>query len=121
MLVEMADMTKKAPLDIHRNNTYWWHDHGFEEEERDEMGIEIEKYDPPEVQVPAARRQLSRPTRPEYVENGTIELYFVETKYQLADLFTKAIPKEQFEYLVHRIGMRYMTPTQLERLTKSSS
>ncbi|GJZ62637.1 hypothetical protein Tco_0618774 [Tanacetum coccineum] len=30
---------------------YWWHDHGFEEEERNEMGIEIEKYDPPKVQV----------------------------------------------------------------------
>ncbi|GJS77287.1 hypothetical protein Tco_0727168 [Tanacetum coccineum] len=27
----------------------------------------------------------------------------VETEYQLADLFTKALPKERFEYLVHRI------------------
>ncbi|GJR42578.1 hypothetical protein Tco_1310681 [Tanacetum coccineum] len=26
-----------------------------------------------------------------------------ETEYQLADLFTKALPKEHFEYLVHRI------------------
>ncbi|GKD18646.1 retrovirus-related pol polyprotein from transposon TNT 1-94, partial [Tanacetum coccineum] len=34
---------------------------------------------------------------------GTMELYFVGTKYQLADLFTKALPKESFEYLVHRI------------------
>ncbi|GKA35663.1 retrovirus-related pol polyprotein from transposon TNT 1-94 [Tanacetum coccineum] len=57
----------------------------------------------------------------EHVEKGTVELYFVETKYQLADLFTKALPKERFEYLVHRIGMRCMTPTQLESLTKSSS
>ncbi|GJU19256.1 retrovirus-related pol polyprotein from transposon TNT 1-94 [Tanacetum coccineum] len=39
-------------------------------------------------------------------------------EYQLADLFTKALPKERFEYLVHRIGMRCMTPTQLESLTK---
>ncbi|GJZ01055.1 hypothetical protein Tco_0519016 [Tanacetum coccineum] len=51
MLVEMADMTKKAPLDVHRDSTYWWHDHGFEKEERNDMGIEIEKFDPPEVQV----------------------------------------------------------------------
>ncbi|GJU46625.1 hypothetical protein Tco_1203891 [Tanacetum coccineum] len=36
---------------------------------------------------------------------------------QLADLFTKALLKERFEYLVHRIGMRCMTPTQLESLT----
>ncbi|GJR54236.1 retrovirus-related pol polyprotein from transposon TNT 1-94 [Tanacetum coccineum] len=53
----------------------------------------------------------------EHVEKGTIELYFVGTEYQLADLFTKALPKERFEYLVHRIGMRCMTPTELERLT----
>nr|GFA46033.1 retrovirus-related Pol polyprotein from transposon TNT 1-94 [Tanacetum cinerariifolium] len=57
----------------------------------------------------------------EHVEKGTVELYFVGTKYQLADLFTKALPKERFEYLVHRIGIRCMTPTKLESLKKSSS
>ncbi|GKE51347.1 hypothetical protein Tco_1486503, partial [Tanacetum coccineum] len=57
----------------------------------------------------------------EHVEKGTVEIYFVGTEYQLADLFTKALPKEHFEYLVHRIGMRCMTPTQLESLTKLSS
>ncbi|GKF40432.1 hypothetical protein Tco_0120493, partial [Tanacetum coccineum] len=51
----------------------------------------------------------------EHVENGTVELYFVGTEYQLVDLFTKALPKERFEYLVHRIGMRCITPTQLEK------
>ncbi|GJX21330.1 retrovirus-related pol polyprotein from transposon TNT 1-94 [Tanacetum coccineum] len=30
----------------------------------------------------------------EHVEKGTIELYFVGTEYQLADLFTKALPRE---------------------------
>ncbi|GJQ96914.1 retrovirus-related pol polyprotein from transposon TNT 1-94 [Tanacetum coccineum] len=39
----------------------------------------------------------------EHVEKGTVEIYFVGTEYQLADLFTKALPKERFEYLVHRI------------------
>ncbi|GJZ81857.1 hypothetical protein Tco_0646851 [Tanacetum coccineum] len=39
----------------------------------------------------------------EHVEKGMVELYFVRTEYQLADLFTKALPKERFEYLVHRI------------------
>ncbi|GKB77467.1 hypothetical protein Tco_0944362, partial [Tanacetum coccineum] len=57
----------------------------------------------------------------EHVEKGTMEIYFVGAEYQLADLFTKALPKERFEYLVHRIGMRCMTPTQLESLTKLSS
>ncbi|GJT04317.1 hypothetical protein Tco_0838779 [Tanacetum coccineum] len=57
----------------------------------------------------------------EHVEKGTVEIYFVGTEYQLADLFTKALPKERFEYLVHRIGMRCMTPKQLRSLTKLSS
>ncbi|GJY88513.1 hypothetical protein Tco_0503141 [Tanacetum coccineum] len=39
----------------------------------------------------------------EHVEKGTIELYFVRTEYQLADLFTKALPKERFEFLVHAV------------------
>ncbi|GJX46263.1 hypothetical protein Tco_0271453 [Tanacetum coccineum] len=54
----------------------------------------------------------------EHVERGTIELYFVGTEYQLVDLFTKALPRVWFEYLVHRIGMRCITPTELERLAK---
>ncbi|GJZ13941.1 hypothetical protein Tco_0549171 [Tanacetum coccineum] len=41
----------------------------------------------------------------EHVEKDTIELYFVETEYQLADMFTKALPRERFEYLVHKIGI----------------
>ncbi|GJR70208.1 hypothetical protein Tco_0016273 [Tanacetum coccineum] len=56
-----------------------------------------------------------------HVEQGTIELYFVGTEYQLADIFTKALPKEMFKYLVHRISMRCVTPTELERLVKLSS
>ncbi|GJT47970.1 retrovirus-related pol polyprotein from transposon TNT 1-94 [Tanacetum coccineum] len=39
----------------------------------------------------------------EHVEKGIMEIYFVGTEYQLADLFTKALPKERVEYLVHRI------------------
>ncbi|GKD14337.1 putative ribonuclease H-like domain-containing protein [Tanacetum coccineum] len=57
----------------------------------------------------------------EHVEKETVELYFVGTEYQLADLFTKSLPKECFEYLVHHIGMICMTPTQLKSLTKLSS
>ncbi|GJT31732.1 hypothetical protein Tco_0922151 [Tanacetum coccineum] len=39
----------------------------------------------------------------EHVENGIIELYFVRTEYQLADMFTKALPEDRFQYLVRRI------------------
>ncbi|GJY59395.1 retrovirus-related pol polyprotein from transposon TNT 1-94 [Tanacetum coccineum] len=37
-----------------------------------------------------------------------------ETEYQLADMFTKALPEERFQYLVRRIGMRCLTPAKLE-------
>ncbi|GJZ50441.1 hypothetical protein Tco_0604631 [Tanacetum coccineum] len=37
------------------------------------------------------------------VQLSTIELYFIGMEYQLADLFTKGLPKERFEYLVYRI------------------
>nr|GEV26096.1 retrotransposon protein, putative, unclassified [Tanacetum cinerariifolium] len=46
----------------------------------------------------------------EQVEMGILELYFVRTKYQLADMFTKSLSKERFEYLVGRLDMRCLTP-----------
>nr|GEX42897.1 copia protein [Tanacetum cinerariifolium] len=55
----------------------------------------------------------------EHVEKGTIELYFAKTYYQLADLFTKALPVDRFNYLVHRLGMRSLSPQELDRLAKS--
>nr|GFB26674.1 retrovirus-related Pol polyprotein from transposon TNT 1-94 [Tanacetum cinerariifolium] len=55
----------------------------------------------------------------EHVEKGAIELYCVKTGYQLADIFTKAFPTNRFNYLVRRIGMRSLSPKELERLAKS--
>nr|GEX18190.1 copia protein [Tanacetum cinerariifolium] len=55
----------------------------------------------------------------EHVEKGTIKLYFVETDYQLADLFTKAFPADRFNYLVRRLGMHSLSPQELDRLAKS--
>nr|GEV24912.1 retrovirus-related Pol polyprotein from transposon TNT 1-94 [Tanacetum cinerariifolium] len=55
----------------------------------------------------------------EHVEKGTIELYFVKTDYQLADIFTKPLPTDRFNYLVRRLGMRSLTPKRIERLEKS--
>nr|GEX67264.1 retrovirus-related Pol polyprotein from transposon TNT 1-94 [Tanacetum cinerariifolium] len=46
----------------------------------------------------------------EYVEKGTIERYFVKMDYQLADLFTKALLEERFNYLVRRLGMHSLSP-----------
>nr|GEV48004.1 retrovirus-related Pol polyprotein from transposon TNT 1-94 [Tanacetum cinerariifolium] len=52
----------------------------------------------------------------EKVEKGIVELFFVRTEYQLADLYTKALPVERFKYLVRRLGMRCLTPAELEAL-----
>nr|GFB03666.1 hypothetical protein [Tanacetum cinerariifolium] len=57
----------------------------------------------------------------EQVENNIIELYFIRTEYQLADMFTKALPEDRFKYLVSRIGMRCLTPTEREVLAKESA
>ncbi|GKC78337.1 retrovirus-related pol polyprotein from transposon TNT 1-94, partial [Tanacetum coccineum] len=52
----------------------------------------------------------------EQVEKGIVELFFVGTEYQLADLFTKAMSEDRFKYLVKRLGMRCLTPEELEVL-----
>ncbi|GJW68326.1 putative ribonuclease H-like domain-containing protein [Tanacetum coccineum] len=52
----------------------------------------------------------------EQVENRVVELYFVETNYQLADILTKALPRERFEFLLPRLGMKSLTPETLRRL-----
>nr|GFA12468.1 retrotransposon protein, putative, unclassified [Tanacetum cinerariifolium] len=57
----------------------------------------------------------------EHVENCIIELYFVRTEYQLADMFTRALAEDRFKYLVKRIGMRCLTPAELEVLPKESA
>ncbi|GJV95095.1 retrovirus-related pol polyprotein from transposon TNT 1-94 [Tanacetum coccineum] len=57
----------------------------------------------------------------EQVKKGIVELFFVKTKYQLADLFTKALPEDRFKYLVRRLGMRCLTPAELEVLANEST
>nr|GEX29005.1 retrovirus-related Pol polyprotein from transposon TNT 1-94 [Tanacetum cinerariifolium] len=52
----------------------------------------------------------------EQVENVMVELYFVTMDYQLADIFTKALPRERFEFLLPYLGMKIMTLKTLKRL-----
>ncbi|GJW79824.1 retrotransposon protein, putative, ty1-copia subclass, partial [Tanacetum coccineum] len=54
----------------------------------------------------------------EQVENGIMELYFVRTEYQLADIFTKPLPKERFNFLIEKLGMRSMSLEMLKRLAE---
>ncbi|GJU51273.1 hypothetical protein Tco_1220828 [Tanacetum coccineum] len=57
----------------------------------------------------------------EQVKKGIVELFFVGTEYQLADLFTKALSEDRFKYLVKRLGMRCLTPDELEVLAIESA
>ncbi|GKB96213.1 retrovirus-related pol polyprotein from transposon TNT 1-94, partial [Tanacetum coccineum] len=55
------------------------------------------------------------------VENVIVELYFVRTKYQLADIFTKPLPRERFNFLIEKLGMRSMSPEMLKRLIEEEN
>ncbi|GJW73832.1 retrovirus-related pol polyprotein from transposon TNT 1-94 [Tanacetum coccineum] len=52
----------------------------------------------------------------EQVENGVVELYFVRTEYQLADIFTKALPRERFNFLIEKLEMKSMSPETIKSL-----
>nr|GEU30426.1 hypothetical protein [Tanacetum cinerariifolium] len=52
----------------------------------------------------------------EQVENRVIELYFINTGYQLADLFTKALGRDRIEFLINKLGMKSFTLETLKQL-----
>ncbi|GJU73312.1 retrovirus-related pol polyprotein from transposon TNT 1-94 [Tanacetum coccineum] len=52
----------------------------------------------------------------EQVENGVVELYFVNTEYQLVDIFTKALCRERIEFLINKQGMRSFISETLKQL-----
>nr|GEV23307.1 retrovirus-related Pol polyprotein from transposon TNT 1-94 [Tanacetum cinerariifolium] len=57
----------------------------------------------------------------EQVENGIVELYFVRTEYQLADIFTKPLPRERFNFLIEKLGIKSMSPNALKRLAEETN
>nr|GEZ13175.1 retrovirus-related Pol polyprotein from transposon TNT 1-94 [Tanacetum cinerariifolium] len=56
----------------------------------------------------------------EQVENGIVELYFVRTEYQLADIFTKPLPREEFNFLIKKFSMRSMSSETLKQLAEET-
>nr|GEV74245.1 retrovirus-related Pol polyprotein from transposon TNT 1-94 [Tanacetum cinerariifolium] len=52
----------------------------------------------------------------EHAENGVIKLYFVNTEYQLTDIFTKALGREIIEFLINKLRMRSFTSETLKQL-----
>nr|GEW63055.1 hypothetical protein [Tanacetum cinerariifolium] len=59
-------------------------------------------------------------TEAEYVALSTSCAQVIR-EYQLANMFTKALPEDRFKYLVRRIGMRCLTLAELEVLAKESA
>ncbi|GJW40094.1 retrovirus-related pol polyprotein from transposon TNT 1-94, partial [Tanacetum coccineum] len=64
-------------------------------------------------------------TESEYIvlsgfKNGVVELYFVRTEYQLVDIFTKALARERFEFLVNKLGMKNMSLETLKSLAEEN-
>ncbi|GKF19358.1 hypothetical protein Tco_0067996, partial [Tanacetum coccineum] len=57
----------------------------------------------------------------EQVEKGVVELYFVRTEYKLADIFTKALPRERFEFILPRLGMKSMKLETLKQVSDPDS
>ncbi|GKB81073.1 hypothetical protein Tco_0947968 [Tanacetum coccineum] len=55
----------------------------------------------------------------EQVENEVFELSFIKTTYQLADIITKALARERFEFLINRLGMQSITLEKLKVLAES--
>ncbi|GJU58572.1 retrovirus-related pol polyprotein from transposon TNT 1-94 [Tanacetum coccineum] len=53
------------------------------------------------------------------VKNEVVELYFVKTAYQLTNIFTKALARERFEFLINNIGMKSIMLEELKSLAES--
>ncbi|GJU50128.1 retrovirus-related pol polyprotein from transposon TNT 1-94 [Tanacetum coccineum] len=64
----------------------------------------------------AGCQDTRRSTSRKQVENGVVELYFVRTGYQLADIFTKALCREIIKFLIDKLGMRSFTLETLKEL-----
>ncbi|GJR83919.1 retrovirus-related pol polyprotein from transposon TNT 1-94 [Tanacetum coccineum] len=56
----------------------------------------------------------------EQVENSMVELYFVRTDYQLADIFTQALGRKRLEFLINNLGMKSMSLETLKRLAEET-
>ncbi|GJR12953.1 hypothetical protein Tco_0795605 [Tanacetum coccineum] len=57
----------------------------------------------------------------EQVENGIVKLYFVRTEYQLANIFTKPLPRERFNFLIDKLDMKSMSLESLKRLAEETN
>nr|GEV49231.1 hypothetical protein [Tanacetum cinerariifolium] len=54
------------------------------------------------------------------VHNGIVELYFVRTEYQLANIFTKPLPRARINFLIEKLGIKSMSPETLKCLAEET-
>ncbi|GKE24089.1 hypothetical protein Tco_1435601, partial [Tanacetum coccineum] len=54
----------------------------------------------------------------EQVKNRVVEMYFVRTDYQLADIFTKALGRERLAFLIDKLVMKSMSTETLKCLAE---
>ncbi|GJS94348.1 hypothetical protein Tco_0801316 [Tanacetum coccineum] len=47
-------------------------------------------------------------------------ILYVRIEYQLANIFTKPLPRERFNFLIDKIGMKSMSPETLKRLAEET-
>nr|GEU41621.1 hypothetical protein [Tanacetum cinerariifolium] len=55
----------------------------------------------------------------EQVKNE-MELYFVRNEYQLADIFTKPLPRERFNFMLEKLGIKSMSMEMLKCLVEET-
>nr|GEZ98079.1 retrovirus-related Pol polyprotein from transposon TNT 1-94 [Tanacetum cinerariifolium] len=64
----------------------------------------------------AGCQDTRRSTSGKQVENRVVELYFVNTEYQLVDIFTKPLCRERIEFLINKLRMQSFMPETLQQL-----
>nr|GEU70825.1 putative reverse transcriptase domain-containing protein [Tanacetum cinerariifolium] len=57
----------------------------------------------------------------EQVENGVMELYCVQTEYQLVDIFTKPLPRERLNFLIDKLDMKTLKDLTNQAMLKSKA
>ncbi|GJT80553.1 phospholipase-like protein [Tanacetum coccineum] len=69
---------------VQGDNTYWWHDQKSKEEERREIGVDIEGYDPPRSPICWAEVGDVQLTRPEITHETTEKIVQIQQRLQAA-------------------------------------
>nr|GEW21459.1 hypothetical protein [Tanacetum cinerariifolium] len=56
----------------------------------------------------------------EQVENEIVKLYFIRTEYQLADIFTKPLPRERFNFLIEKLRIKSTSLDTLKHMAEET-